>query len=256
MADENLRRKIQAREKDIEAFLLRLDSVFSRTIRTTLAGLEEGNPSAQDAARVLGSLETSMLDAGLEEAILDLQSTYGDELAEIRDLFARQAVAEEEVFADIDIDVIEELINFDVDQVTQIAQQAIGDMRSQLMRSVIAGETPDVASIANAISERVQAQLRTELNTLLAGFARSVTVGKAKDLGFELFEYLGPDDSITRDFCADLLSRDPPIYTREEIESMDNDQGLDVFAYGGGYNCRHEWSPISEENARELGWEP
>lgn len=256
MANQNLKRRLKARDSDIEAFILRLDRFLGQNLESIVGGLEQGDVTAQEAANVLGSLETELINAGLEEQVQDLHARYADEINEVRRLFNAQGLEDEAIFADIDIDTIEQLINFDVDQVTQLARQAVGDVRSQLMRSVIAGEKPDVAAIIGDVTGSLQSQLRTELNTLLAGFARSVTVGKAKELGFELFEYLGPDDDVTRPFCERVLDKDPPIYTREEISEMDNEQGLDVFAYGGGYNCRHDWSPISEEKAREQGWEP
>jgi hypothetical protein len=37
---------------------------------------------------------------------------------------------------------------------------------------------------------------------------------------------------------------------------MDNGQGLDVLTSGGGYNCRHEFRPITLEFAKSLGYNP
>ena len=253
MADERLKRKIQARAINVEAFSLRLNRFLSNRLESLTERLQDGEPEAFEAAQILGSLQTELVRGGLEEVTQDLNAAYADELAAIASQLSQY---EEELFSDIDVDVIEELINFDVSQVTQLAQQYVGDMRSQLMRQVLAGETPDIAAMINNITGSLESNLKTELDTLLAGFSRSVLVGKSKDLGFELFIYLGPDDEVTRPFCERLLDRDPPIYTADEIEEMDNEQGLSVMTYGGGYNCRHEWSPISEEDAIERGYEP
>lgn len=65
--------------------------------------------------------------------------------------------------------------------------------------------------------------------------------------------YVGPLDDATRPFCEEILnSKDLPIYTVEEIQSMDNGQLGDVFTSCGGYNCRHEWVPISGNLEKEL----
>lgn len=55
----------------------------------------------------------------------------------------------------------------------------------------------------------------------------------------------------SREFCANLIQLDR-LYTREEIDSLSNDMGLDVWRYKGGWYhdpnrdvnvpfCRHEW---------------
>ena len=56
------------------------------------------------------------------------------------------------------------------------------------------------------------------------------------------YHYEGPDDGKTREFCADLLEKGEE-YTEAEIHDMDNDQDMDAFEAGGGWNCRHVWIP-------------
>lgn len=254
MARDKLRRKIQSRQSSIDSFAQRLEGFLSDNLLEITDGLDAGNIKAAEAARVLGSLQSELLAAGLTDIVSQIHQTYADELTAIAD---QLSVNSNELFSDIDIDVIEELINFDVDQVTQLAQAYVGDARSQLMRQILAGERPDISSIVEDITGRLKSSIKTELNTLLAGFSRSVLVNQSKELGFNLFLYQGPDDDITRPFCDDVLnSEDPPIYSVEEIEGMDNGQGLSVMIYGGGYNCRHEWTPISEDDAMARGWEP
>jgi hypothetical protein len=57
-------------------------------------------------------------------------------------------------------------------------------------------------------------------------------------------------DGRTRDFCVHLIDASK-LYTREEIDRMNNGFGLDVFEFSGGYwtqpdgsvspKCRHSW---------------
>lgn len=72
-------------------------------------------------------------------------------------------------------------------------------------------------------------------------FSRSVNARKADDLDYEWFEYIGPLDSITRPFCRPLVGH---VFSRQEIDQMDNGQTGDVMVSGGGYNCRHHWRPV------------
>lgn len=63
------------------------------------------------------------------------------------------------------------------------------------------------------------------------------------------FLYTGPVDGRTRDWC---LSRVGKVYTRREIEAMDNGQLPNPFLTGGGYNCRHAFLAVEGQALREL----
>jgi hypothetical protein len=58
----------------------------------------------------------------------------------------------------------------------------------------------------------------------------------------QLYWYAGPTDALVRPFCRLHVGK---VYTREEIDALDNGQLGEVFLTAGGYNCRHLWMPIS-----------
>lgn len=58
----------------------------------------------------------------------------------------------------------------------------------------------------------------------------------------QLYWYAGPADALVRPFCREHLGK---VYTRAEIDALDNGQLGNVFLTAGGYNCRHLWMPIS-----------
>jgi len=58
----------------------------------------------------------------------------------------------------------------------------------------------------------------------------------------QLYGYVGPVDSIIRPFCLEHIGK---VYTKAEIDALDNGQIPNPFLTGGGYNCRHLWAPIS-----------
>lgn len=58
----------------------------------------------------------------------------------------------------------------------------------------------------------------------------------------QLYAFVGPVDGLMRPFCRAHVGR---VYTRAEIEALDNGQLPNPFLTGGGYNCRHLWAPIS-----------
>ena len=91
----------------------------------------------------------------------------------------------------------------------------------------------------------------TEARTQLAEFDRAVTARTAEDAGAELFAYLGPKDALTRPFCDTIVDH---VLTVEQVGRLDNAQTtVSPIISGGGYNCRHNWSPVAESLVDALG---
>ena len=44
-------------------------------------------------------------------------------------------------------------------------------------------------------------------------------------------------------FCKPLINK---VVTEAQMARLNNGQGLPVKLSGGGYNCRHSWSPVSQ----------
>ena len=78
-------------------------------------------------------------------------------------------------------------------------------------------------------------------------YGRQVEAIKSTGKPDELFAYMGPTDSKVRPFCLKHLGK---VYTRAELEAMDNGQLPNPFLTGGGYNCRHQ--PVAISRFSEL----
>lgn len=91
----------------------------------------------------------------------------------------------------------------------------------------------------------------TEARTRIAEFDRAVVAQSAAEAGAELYLYLGPVDRITRGFCAQLADL---VLTRPQIGRLDNAQtAASPLFTGGGYNCRHQFSPVTPALVKGLG---
>lgn len=90
------------------------------------------------------------------------------------------------------------------------------------------------------VSER---KVATLYDTAVTVYARQIEALQASPGDDTAFLYAGPVDDVTRDFCLDIVGK---VFTRAEIDEMDNEQLPDVFLTGGGYNCRHTWVEISK----------
>ena len=126
------------------------------------------------------------------------------------------------------------------DEVARVLYRAVRD-------SVLGGAPADVVleRVALALDREVK-EIRTLYDTTTATFGRLMEQQASTGTPDELFLFAGPVDAKMRPFCADHIGK---VYTRADIQQMDNGQGLDVLLTGGGYNCRHVWmalSPASE----------
>jgi len=78
------------------------------------------------------------------------------------------------------------------------------------------------------------------------------------------YDYSGPSDEKTRDFCSDILSLGR-LYTEEEISNgLSNPEfgNYSIFDYKGSYGCRHVWKrkiffeDYEDDEVRRVGFVP
>ncbi len=100
----------------------------------------------------------------------------------------------------------------------------------------------DILDDLAGIIDRTDAQIATLYDTAVSVFTRQVEVLDASDDPGARFLYTGPDDAKTREFCQARVNQ---VFTRAEIDAMDNGQIDNVLLSGGGYNCRHLWMQVS-----------
>ena len=248
MPDNNnaIRRHIDASSKELELFILKLEKILKGKARRLLSELlsqdKFASAKALDNLNIIAQLDQVLADSQVQDQLGELRQLYGKELHAIRDLYFA-GTQTERFYSGIDADIVETLIKYDTEAVTTNLVKYVDDVRSTLTRAVITGESPNFEDVHDANFSA--GQLQTELQTLYSGFSRAVIAKKAKDVGFDKYEYIGPDDKVTRPFCHKVLNqRDPPIYTEAEINDMDNGQTGDVMTNCGGYNCRHQWRPV------------
>ena len=244
------RKNVELIKAQSEAFSLSVEKLIGEYIDEIAEELKDATPS-QMAAK-LGSLVSGLRKAGLNKLVGRLQALYGQQLKEVERYF--NDVGIESKLLKIDDRTVKALINFKAQEIENKVIDHVGRLRPIVLTSVIAGERPNVSQLRKILSPKVFANVQTEIRTGLLTFNRTMQKEQADKLELNHAYYVGGIIETSRDFCRDLLQKSPPIYTREEIEGMDNGQGLDVSTSGGGYNCIHHWSWITEEYAIELGW--
>ena len=115
-----------------------------------------------------------------------------------------------------------------------------------------AGVVDDDAQIIKDIDLQLkqhERNLTTEARTQTSAMSRMATQVSAALAGLEYQLYSGVVDGLTRPFCREIVGI---AFTNKQIGRLNNEQGLPVALYGGGYNCRHGWAPISEAMIERL----
>ena len=138
-----------------------------------------------------------------------------------------------------DLELIQEIA---VDKMRSLTEKYIDDMRMFGLRSQIEGASN--LKLSNGMQDmfaQIGRNLGAEINTAMAYSDSTIKKGIYEQAGIKKYKYVGPNDSKTRDICAETLSdpRQETGWTMDEIEASNT-----PFIERGGWNCRHEWVPV------------
>jgi hypothetical protein len=101
------------------------------------------------------------------------------------------------------------------------------------------------------VLDHSEPQIRTLYDTSVSIFGRQVEALQAGDDPDTTFAFFGPVDEKTRDFCLEHVGK---VYTRAEIDALDNGQIDNCFLTAGGFSCRHSWVEVSKfSELQDLG---
>jgi hypothetical protein len=217
-----------------------------RHLRPIVADAAKGAPSAivraAQANRTREQIRAALRDSGYDELAdaftgrldeMTKRVLAGRRIAELSaDLTPRLEARLAALKALYAVDLIDE-----GDQVARLLWKAT-------VRGVFGSADPsDILNNLGRILDRSEPQIATLYDTSVSIFGRQVEALQAGDDPDTKFLYVGPVDGKTRDFCLERVGQ---VFTRAEIDEMDNEQLGDVFLTGGGYNCRHTFMEVSK----------
>lgn len=165
---------------------------------------------------------------------------------------------------------VEDVIERQIDELDQVFIDSGDLIRKGIMRATISGTSFD--PVMDEIEKRMRItknQAKVVVTTSVHASARTAMVEVAEDSGLDyVYRYTGPDDAVTRPFCRFYGFPDGPTskvaYTREALKALARDPNQkkqpagktgDTRSFAGGWNCRHNWSPIPLFVAERDGFE-
>jgi hypothetical protein len=176
-------------------------------------------------------------------------------------------------FAEPDVAAFRAIAGAHLDAFTDLGTEVAAAIRRGLQRAVTTGISFEAwsESVAQALQSRaIEGRAAPGIFRTAQTLARTATtqlhrhMGARLDekLGVERWTYEGPDDEVTRPFCERLVeeANAGTTWTRDEIDALDNskDNGGagagpgSAFEQGGGWNCRHAWIPVLDEDGEPV----
>ena len=239
---------IRARRDQIQAEI-RAEREFERALNTAVSSLLD-----VIEATVQSAGPNAILDA-TDEQLLELLITGG--LGDAIDGFITQQQRINEAVSKT-LSAVDPQFNMGLiaSQVEQLQTQTISDIFEGVVIPTVKTTVRDglrdlrAAVPLNTVMSNLQTRMNsaqgrqlTEIKTKISQYGRGLTAiaGAAAELDHYL--YTGPMDGITRPFCRALVNK---VVSDRQMARLNNGQGLAVKTSGGGYNCRHSWSPVTE----------
>lgn len=274
------RKKLNIIASSVDSFLGQLEKSLSNLnakIPSLLILDMDGNAIRSSQANLQRAIAAraqivDLLDkTGFNKSIGGLAKTYNDVTALTAKGLAAAGI--EQKFTRVDVRALTAVKEMDFRRWESFSNDLVDTVQNSIINSVVAGDkfsvmTDNIANTLTGLGEKeslITSRAATLANTYIQGFDRTVTARAAREADIDTFIYLGPDDDLTRPFCEDVLAGngnmrfnipakngDEPIYTLDEIEAMNNGTPLAPMNFGGGYNCRHKFRPISVELAKEI----
>jgi hypothetical protein len=215
----------------------RLDRLMPRAV--------EGSRTAQIQAGRLSTLRGSLRDVLTAAGFDRLASDAGSEaLTPFADRVLIGSVAR--MGAEFAPNLVTQIATLESMQVQELLLEG-DDLARALWQATTRGilnSQPSAVILSDlaTVLDDTKPHIETLYDTNVSIFGRQVEALSAGDAPETRFAYLGPVDEKTRDFCLERVGK---VFTREEIDAMDNEQLDNVFLTGGGYNCRHVWMEVS-----------
>jgi hypothetical protein len=255
------RRQAAARDREIsrtgagfEAQLARVwVEVRQRIVRLTNQLIAEKGRVVSTAVNlgvartVAAELQRTLQEAGYQDLVASALETMG-ELAKYQGLGQTRVLRVERTQA-WSAETLDAFHDIKLRELVQVSEAAIGRIEQTLLRGIVGAQ--DRGELLNELLAELEVSLpqaRTIYDTALSEFSRIAVTSTATGASDEAFLYSGPIDGLTRPFCLELVGK---VFSRSDIDAMDNGQLDNTLITGGGYNCRHTWLPVPPGDALE-----
>lgn len=256
---------VKKQERAVAAFEKQLQTMYDRYSLRLIKLLRKGGSETDlinmsDAAETISQLSQVLIDSGYGDIVAAYNAKFPELTANALNYF--EAFGVKPSLAGIDEEGLHAIINFGRNELTAHIEAAlVAPVQSHLLQAAVGNVSR--SELVDTILALDPNTLRAEVlvDDIYAQYQRSVTVQKGDVLDMEIYVYLGPDDDITSEQCDAMLHVDTHgvegMLYKDEITVDLHDKLTRNPLIGGGHpRCRHQWSPVTEDYAVSLGFEP
>ena len=225
-------------QKDME----KIQKKLLNKITKVLAGLEVLDDAGLAQAFQQIDFVDDLTKLGFPALLKKVKGSYDKKVVKSFDVLTATQRTKQTVTA---VQAIEILAILDLNTISSGVTRYANELKTAMFRGLLTGQSSasimegltTTYGVGKALSSKQQVAL---LNDSFARFARTTTAKLFEDVPEQKFEYVGPNDEVTRDVCVATLEMQGEGMTMAEIEA----ESPVSFADGGGFNCRHEWIPV------------
>ena len=219
-------------------------TALNKARRQLITTLEMASVS-QDPMLLLSFDDDQLLDLILRGGLGLAVEDFIDNQERIRSAIERSL---EVIEPDFNLNNLPQLDLIQGQAVAQVFEDVILPDTKRAVRDALTSITLDIPAsvVFSDLNERLKKSVGrqlTEVKTTISQYGRSINAAAAAAYVLKNYLYTGPMDGLTRPFCIPLVNK---VVTEKQMTRLNNGQGLAVKTSGGGYNCRHSWSPVSE----------
>ncbi len=225
-----------------------IEDTFIKQLESTLRALErrltdflDANKgiAAADVALARGQIEQILLDSGYFKVTGDLLNEgYQGAIEESFNLY--QQLDESFQLGQTSLQQLNALKQLDAEEFNRLGSKFVSDLNRTLTDLQFGGTTfKNAVETLRIKSDVLGNHAKTWVTTGMSGIHRQANVAMAEDNGIDKFQYVGPLDSKTREFCSRHLGE---VKTKAEWDALNDEQGqiAPVSQFAGGFNCRHQ----------------
>ena len=225
-------------QKDME----KIQKKLLNKIEKVLAGLVVLDDAGLAQAFQQIDFVDDLTKLGFPALLKKVKGSYDKQVVKSFDLLTATQRTKQTVTA---VQAIEVLALLDLSTISSGVTRYANELKTAMFRGLLTGASSKsimegltaTYGVGKVLSSKQQVAL---LNDSFARFARTTTAKLFEDVPEQKFEYVGPNDEVTRDVCVATLEMQGEGMTMAEIEA----EAPVSFADGGGFNCRHEWIPV------------
>lgn len=262
--DKVRKSSVERLEKEIDKlfknYILRVKDVVNST------GLKAGkNTTLESTTKAMIQLSAILEESGFNDVIEKYLDEFHDLTKSAINYYS--AFGAKPSLAGISTETLDAYIRFTETELRNlIPRKIIAPIESALLQVNMGNQS------RTALYEQIDAMetglslndIKIYVDDSFSSYQRAVLTESANALDLKIFAYLGPDDAITSDQCEAMLHVDKHgvdgmLYVDEITPALHPNlekYGRNPLIGGGHPRCRHHWSPITLDYAKELGFEP